>query len=397
MKRSASNDRPTWERITRIELPTGQVKLRVVVLILLILIAVISMGYGVNALLITEPGIQEITVLSGEMNCGDEFTFYYDLGGGDISATEEQKALRTLYSQTATDALRLFSADAAFEGCQNLWDVNHRVNEAVVVSGALYEALSLLENSGTRYHYLGPVYEIYQALFLSSDDSEAAEYDPYLNEELKSFFAETAVFVNDPEAVELELLGENTVRLQVSEDYLRFAEENGITRFVDLFWMKNAFIADYMAEILVEAGYTRGTLMSVDGFIRSLGEVPGAEFTFTLSHREGNVISEMAVLPFSQAVNMVYLHDYPLGGGNYYVREDGTIRSPFVDTADGLCKSALPELAAWSSSRSCGEILLEIAPLYIADTLDEKALASLDGIEACYCEGQTVRYTAEER
>ena len=94
---------------------------------------------------------------------------------------------------------------------------------------------------------------------------------------------------------------------------------------------------------------------------------------------------------------MVYLHDYPLGGGNYYVREDGTIRSPFVDTADGLCKSALPELAAWSSSRSCGEILLEIAPLYIADTLDEKALASLDGIEACYCEGQTVRYTAEER
>ena len=44
---------------------------------------------------------------------------------------------------------------------------------------------------------------------------------------------------------------------------------------------------------------------------------------------------------------MVYLHDYPLGGGNYYVREDGTILSPFVDTADGLCKSALPELAAY--------------------------------------------------
>lgn len=178
MKRSASNDRPTWERITRIELPTGQVKLRVVVLILLILIAVISMGYGVNALLTTEPGIQEITVLSGEMNCGDEFTFYYDLGGGDISATEEQKALRTLYSQTATDALRLFSADAAFEGCQNLWDVNHRVNETVVVSGALYEVLSLLENSGTRYHCLGPVYEIYQALFLSSDDSKRRSMIP---------------------------------------------------------------------------------------------------------------------------------------------------------------------------------------------------------------------------
>ena len=61
----------------------------------------------------------------------------------------------------------------------------------------------------------------------------------------------------------------------------------------------------------------------------------------------------------------------------------------------------------WSSVLTAGapldprtmgmEILLEIAPLYIADTLDDKALASLDGIEACYCEGQTVRYTAEER
>ena len=82
MRRSLNNDRPTVDRVETIALPEDRVKLRAVLLVLLVLIAVVSFAYGINALFTAEPGIREITALTGEMNSGDDFTFYYSLGSG---------------------------------------------------------------------------------------------------------------------------------------------------------------------------------------------------------------------------------------------------------------------------------------------------------------------------
>lgn len=373
-----------------IEIPENRVKLRTVLLILAVLIAVGSFVYGINALFSKEPGMQEITALStGKLSCGNDFTFYYYLGAGETSATAEQKKVRSVYSQAAVDAYQLFSADAEFEDCKNLWYINQHTNEEIPVDPALYKALALLEESGTRCHYLAPVYALYFSLFQCQYDQETAAYDPVVNEDLWAFYSETTRYINDAAQIRLELLGNNTVRLRVSEDYLRFANENGITCFVDLFWMKNAFAADYIAEILAENGYTRGILVSHDGFVRHLGGAPGTEFSFTLSHRDGMMISNFETLRFSTAVSLVYLHDYPLGdadAGNYYVREDGAIRFPYIDPADGLCKSAIPEIAASSAEMGCAEIALKLAPLYISNTLDEARLQALE------LEGLTLYY-----
>ena len=148
MRRSLNNDRPTVDRVETIALPEDRVKLRAVLLVLLVLIAVISFAYGINALFTAEPGIREITALTGEMNSGDDFTFYYSLGSGEVSATDEERAVRSLYTQAATDAFQIFSADMEFEGCGNLWYLNQSINEPVAVEPALYNALALLENSG---------------------------------------------------------------------------------------------------------------------------------------------------------------------------------------------------------------------------------------------------------
>lgn len=381
MKRLFGKGRPAAGQTGHIELSEDRIKLRTVLLILALLVAVGAFAYGVNALFSSEPGLQEITVqASGKRNCGDDFTFYYYLGAGEVSATAEQKAVRPLYSQAAVDAYRIFNADEAFDGVQNLWYLNQHINEAVAVDPALYEALVLLEQSGTRLHYLGPVYEVYFSLFQCTGDQETAAYDPFVNAEMGAFCGETAGYANDPDQIGLELLGNGTVRLWVSEDYLRFARENGITRFVDLFWMKNAFIADYIAEVLAENGYTRGTLISRDGFVRHLDDTPGAEFAFTLSRRDGVTVYEAETLRFSCAVSLVYLRDYPLGeadAGNYYVRADGVIRFPYIDPADGLCRSAVPQIAASSAKLGCAQLLLKIAPLYIAGSLDPAALQAL--------------------
>ena len=69
-KRSVSNDRPTVDKTINIPLPEGRLKLRVVLVIALIAVAALSLAIGVNSLVGAEAGIQEITVLSGEMNAG---------------------------------------------------------------------------------------------------------------------------------------------------------------------------------------------------------------------------------------------------------------------------------------------------------------------------------------
>lgn len=399
-RKSAPNDRPVIDKTIHIPLPENKLKLRTALVIALIVLAVASFAFGVNSLVGTDAGMAEITVLSGEMNAGDDFTFYYNLGFGGADATDERREVRSLYSQAATDALEIFSSDVEAEGGGNLYYLNSRLNEDVAVDGALYSALEQLEGSGTRYHYLAPLYEQYYAMFNSASDAEAAEYDPRLNDAQAEFFSQIAAFASDSGEIALELLGDNKVRLHVSEEYMRFAEANGVTTFIDLTWMKNAFIADYIAQELIDAGYTHGALISDDGFMRCLDDETGAEYSFTFSHRDGTTITNLSTLQFSGTVSIAYLHDYPLESGNsggYYLYSDGTLRSAFLDTADGLDRSCVPELAAYSFEDGCAGLALRLAPVFISSDLDMNELAELekDGITVYYTQDGVLCSTAE--
>lgn len=399
-RKSAPNDRPVIDKTIHIPLPENKLKLRTALVIALIVLAVASFAFGINSLVGTDAGMAEITVLSGEMNAGDDFTFYYNLGFGGADATDERREVRSLYSQAATDALEIFSSDVEAEGGGNLYYLNSRPNEDVAVDGALYSALEQLEGSGTRYHYLAPLYEQYYAMFNSASDAEAAEYDPRLNDAQAEFFSQIAAFASDSGEIALELLGDNKVRLHVSEEYMRFAEANGVTTFIDLTWMKNAFIADYIAQELIDAGYTRGALISDDGFMRCLDDETGAEYSFTFSHRDGTTITNLSTLQFSGTVSIAYLHDYPLESGNsggYYLYSDGTLRSAFLDTADGLDRSCVPELAAYSFEDGCAGLALRLAPVFISSDLDMNELAELekDGITVYYTQDGVLCSTAE--
>jgi len=399
-RKSAPNDRPVIDKTIHIPLPENKLKLRTALVIALIVLAVASFAFGVNSLVGTDAGMAEITVLSGEMNAGDDFTFYYNLGFGGADATDERREVRSLYSQAATDALEIFSSDVEAEGGGNLYYLNSRPNEDVAVDGALYSALEQLEGSGTRYHYLAPLYEQYYAMFNSASDAEAAEYDPRLNDAQTEFFSQIAAFASDSGEIALELLGDNKVRLHVSEEYMRFAEANGVTTFIDLTWMKNAFIADYIAQELIDAGYTHGALISDDGFMRCLDDETGAEYSFTFSHRDGTTITNLSTLQFSGTVSIAYLHDYPLESGNsggYYLYSDGTLRSAFLDTADGLDRSCVPELAAYSFNDGCAGLALRLAPVFISSDLDMNELAELEkyGITVYYTQDGVLCSTAE--
>ena len=98
--------------------------------------------------------------------------------------------------------------------------------------------------------------------------------------------------------------------------------------------------------------------------------------------------------------SMVNLRDYPinlLDQARFYRLRTGEVRTPYVDTADGVCRNALSSLTCYAGDKGCGEILLEMLPVYIAGELREDALEALaeEGTDFVYCEDQVIHASEE--
>ncbi len=364
-------------------------------MIVFLAIAVAAFVYGFMQLLDPDEagGWQEIQASSGaELNCGGDFVLLYDLGGSGSSVSAEKKGLTSAYTGAAVTAYRLFTNDGDFEDVHNVRYINRHPNEVIDVDPALYHALEQVQAAGDRSLYLGPVYEIYNGVFTCEDDAQTADFDPLQNGSLRAYFAECAAFGGDPASVDVELLGDGEIRLAVSEEYLAFAQEEEIVSFIDFGWMKNAFIADYLADTLANAGYTRGALSSCDGFVRNLCQ-GGETFAFNIFDRGVRA----GAMTYTGPMSIVYLRSYPmneLDAANYYEMSDGGIRSYYLDPADGLCKTALDDLMAYACDGSCAGTALALAPLYVADGLDAEGLSALAerGVFSVTCGDGEVRY-----
>lgn len=377
------------------------IKLRWIIVIALILIAAVSFTIGISGLISRKPGWMEIEANASEgITCAKEFILQYDLGADGSDPTIEYKQLTARYTEAATAAYKIFSADERFEGTGNLCAVNSSPNVEVEVDKALYDALSLMESSGKRQLYLAPIYYQYNNLFGCQYDYEAENYDPFINADMRAYFADICRFASDPSAVSLRLLGNNRVMLYVSGEYLSFATEYGISTFIDFFWMKNAFIADYIAQSLADNGFENGTVTSFDGFTRNLDR-RGTSFSQNIFSRQGERVYQAAVMEYAGPMAMVSLRAYPMGSMDevhYYQNSGGEIRSAYASAADGLCRAAREELLVYSHGKGCAGLLLDVLGLYIADELDEGALKALSsgGVYAVYTDGMAIRYTQPE-
>lgn len=398
-KRNGGGSPAGLPQLTRIELTKKNLPLRITLLVLAVLIALVAFGYGISSFFGSTPGWTEIKCTSGELNCGQDFVLNYDLGASEESATADNKKLTALYNQAAVNAYRIFSK--TYEGnVHNLRYVNRNINQEITVDPALYKAFSVITAARNRAIFLAPVYAEYQNLFLCDSETEAKLYDPTHNPEQLAFIAEVMTFAADPQMISLQLLGDNKVRLEVAEEYVAFAKANELENYLDFSWMTNAFIADYLADTLIANGFTRGYISSYDGFTRNL--CPAEEnYSLNLFHREQRDIFMPATLQYSGGNSVVALRDFPLSGSDswhYYVYSDGRIVNLMLDPATGSQKQAVSSLVCYSQKAGCGEILMQMMPVYLADELDTAALNDLkdEGIYSLYPEGKTVYYNAPE-
>lgn len=381
--------------VERIELSEEHAGRRLIAAAVLLIFGAAMLTYAFMQLLSPE---EEWITVEGNSGAGassaEEFTFLYHPGSGDRSYTADRKGVTSLYAQLCRESFQVFHSTETFEGVTNICTINRRPNEVLEVAPALYEAFAAAERSGSRALYLGPVYERYSGLFSCGDDSMLADFDPRLSPEVAQEYREYVAFANDPQAVRMELLGENRVRLFVSREYLEYAGQEGVERFIDFAWMSNAFIADYMARELTAQGYTRGVLASYDGFIRCL-DGSGENYSLSVYDQKEGTVYTAAVLSYRGPKSIVCLRDYPvsdLDQSRFYRLRTGEIRTPYVDIADGLCRNAVSNLTGYAGDKDCGEILLEMLPVYIADALQEDALEALaeKGIDFVYCGDGTI-------
>lgn len=368
--------------VIRAELSEKNRTLRWILIIGFSAIALISFVIGLRAVLVTEPGWEMVESASTEVNVSADFVVSYCYGQTQEDASAEKKRLTMLYSDATEDAYRIF-----YEG---LAPISANVNQPVKVDPALYEALKLVQRYGSRHLYLAPIYAEYNRIFLSPTPTDAAAFDPAQNPELAEYIRSMAAFANDPSMIDLRFLDNHQVQLVVSNEYLEFAQQEEITEFLDFGWMVNAFVADYLADVLASNGFTNGFLSSYDGFTRNL-DSRGEAFSLNLFDRVDNSIHLAGTMQYEKPISIVFLRNYPMSQRDqfhYYAFESGRVVSAMLDPNDGMSKSATDSLVGYGYDTGCADILLQLAPIFLSDGLQTQLLNALraDGISAIWLE-----------
>ncbi len=389
-KNTRRNYDPPLPPVKKIQVSDKHRKPKLILIVVLLALGLTLIVTSVVGMLKVEPGWITVQVsTSPQESCNGDFLFQYYLGAGDRAANLERQQLTQLYADATKTAFEIFHEGQLFDGVNNVCYLNQHVNEAVQVPQVLYDAFALLEEHENRALFAAPLYREHIALCLSDLDAVAQNYDPTKNAQQQEYFTEVLAFTNDELAVSLELLGDNQVKLCVSDAYLQFAQTHEITEFINFYWMKNAFIADYLAETLVAAGYTNGIISSFDGFSRNL-DVSAQNYRMNLFDRVGEDVYVAGALEYSGATAFVSLHSYPmseLAVQQYYTWSDGSVTSCHIDPADGRNKTAANDLLGYSKALGCAEILLELFPAYVAETLDTQVLEAAEArdVHSIYC------------
>lgn len=404
MGRTARNKRTNDPKpVKRIEISEDNVKKRAIAAVLFLLIGAGLLVYCFMNFLSPGGGWTTVEANRNESD-STEFVFQYYFGANGADPSAENKAVTALYNEVTRTQYCLFHEIETFEGVVNICTLNQNPNRSFTIDPALYKVFTLFKEHNSRYIYLAPIYEQYNDLFFCTDDSQLIDFDPLTSDEVKKSYQSTLKYVNDPDSVEIQLLGDNKVNLFVSPEYLSYAEEEGINEFISLMWLKNAFAVDYIADEMISHGFLYGSVSSYDGFVRNFDSLSDTDYTFNLFDQPtaGGEIFQASAMEYSGEISIVFLRNYDLNSldiQHYYKLQNGEMRTPYLDITDALPRTAFNNLVSYSKSKSCAEILVEILPLYISQNANssQSAISSLaeQGINSVYFQDHTLLHTED--
>ena len=145
MSRYARGKEPYAPKMEHVEVPESHVRLRAILFVLAILLAVVAFGFGLNSLLTPETGWKAVEA-SGS-NSG-EITLQYNYGAGAQGTAAERRQVSDVYSTALTQAEQQLSQ--AGNNTVSLYTVSTNPNQTVTVEPILYRALERFCATGSR-------------------------------------------------------------------------------------------------------------------------------------------------------------------------------------------------------------------------------------------------------
>ena len=374
--------------ITHVELSEKNKTLRLVAAILLLIIGAVGITVGIMRLLNKETGWQRVQITSQERNCSENFILQYHFAGSGADAAAVNNQLQAAYGSACVKAYQLFTPDEEIEGVNNLYYVNQHPNEIITVDPVLYDAFAKLQDE--PWLYLGPVYAHYYNLILNTEETHVPELDPLENTQAAAYVGKLAEFAGDRNAVKLELLDNNQVKLCVSQAYLEFAAAEEIESFLDFGPLTNACIIDYLAQTLIDEGLTAGYLVSSDGYTRNLDSTN--RFSFNIFDRVDNTIYPAGTMDYQGSISIVFLKDFATAASDIYYRGSGDhIIHLFADPKDGFYRTSRANLVSYSYDMGCVDVALQMLPVFVGDEFSVP-----QNVNSVWCEDSIIYYNDDQ-
>lgn len=250
--------------------------IRIVLFIIFVGLAFYFFVSGVYRLTNQKPGVYALEAATDKEAAtyahGIDVSYYFD--GSSNSIKQKKREAEAVYSGSLLRLYKLTDSTTEYEGFTNIATINKSIGTDVKVNDELYEILedaykktSLGENYSV---FAGAYYEHWNSI-LSLDDPSA--FDPLFNTDEASRLEALRRQVTDTSNFKLTFKADNTVCLEVSDEYSEFLSESEESFTVlDLNVLREAYMLKYVRQSLAEKGFTNGRITTDAGLYIDLGD-----------------------------------------------------------------------------------------------------------------------------
>lgn len=380
---------PNVKRKQKIELNNKNIGLRTIFFFVFLILSIAGFAYGVKSCLEVETGWETISSNS-VYDYDDYFTLKYYLDNDTITT---KKAVSVMYQSLIEDGYELYSSFLDSDS-YNVKYINSNPNTTITIDHSLYTAFEKINSSNlSRILFMGPLYYFYGYILASEADYEAMNNDPLYNSETKDLFDELLTYITDENCISLSLLGNDKIKLNVSNSYLNYASESlDNYPYMDFMYLQNAFVIDYVVDGLVASGYNNGIMNSIDGYTRSFTNCNITYNIYDYVNSEKKAISNYS---YTGNKAVISLNSFSLSSSTdylYYTYENGLTRSPYITYNDYSNTVMSSSFNVIGDNYSLSNLLLKVLPVYFNNTISNTIIKNICGenISLSYTKNNTL-------
>ncbi len=324
-----------------IKVSTKKVKLRVILFICTLIVAIGSMSYAITNLFKKSPGFYSLEVTDNTEFSGYEdlypVSLYFD--GSSAEIKEDLKTANNDYTVIIGDCLKNYESYYSKSLDYGIGSISNHLNEDIILNLYLYDdlkdAYQKTLNSSSYSIFAEPLYYFWFQL-TSNGSMENTLKDPLFNSSNSTFINELSTYINDLTNFELTFTDStHSVKFKISDSYKQFLTDNMIDcPIISLNVLQDAYICKRVKTSLKYKGYKVGNIQSASGIIDLIGSFDTNITTTGLNK------ASLALLSFDQEVS-VKINDRFINNDYYksYVANDNSIkyyRNDQINIINGL-------------------------------------------------------------